>query len=153
MDNLFITGYNKIYASAFYTLNKAWITEQWNLENSDLKDLLDPEDAIIKKGGEIFFAINKKTPIGTAAMIPHQSGFYELAKMTIEKNYRGLGIANLLLEKCIFFAKEKKAKEIFLISNRSLTIARNLYDKYGFKEVQLNSQKYERGDVKMCLKL
>ena len=86
-------------------------------------------------------------------MIPHQSGFYELAKMTIEKNYRGLGIANLLLDKCIFFAKEKKAREIFLISNRSLLIARKLYDKYGFKEVPLNSQKYERGDVKMCLKL
>ena len=52
-----------------------------------------------------------------------------------------------------FFAKEKKAREIFLISNRSLLIARKLYDKYGFKEVPLNSQKYERGDVKMCLKL
>jgi len=153
VDTLFITSYKKKYASAFYSLNKAWITEQWDLEDSDLKDLLDPEDAIINKGGEIFFAINKKTPIGTAAMIPHQSGFYELAKMTIEKNYRGLGIANLLLDKCILFAKEEKAREIFLISNRSLLIARKLYDKYGFKEVPLDSQKYERGDVKMCLKL
>ena len=34
-----------------------------------------------------------------------------------------------------------------------LTIARNLYDKYGFKEVDLDSQKYDRGNVKMILKI
>ena len=53
----------------------------------------------------------------------------------------------------IDFAKQKNAKEIFLISNDSLTIARNLYDKYGFKEVDLDSQKYDRGNVKMRLTL
>ena len=49
--------------------------------------------------------------------------------------------------------KGNNAKEIFLISNDSLTIARNLYDKYGFKEVDLDSQKYDRGNVKMRLTL
>ena len=34
-----------------------------------------------------------------------------------------------------------------------LTIARNLYDKYGFKEVDLDSKKYDRGNVKMRLNL
>ena len=78
---------------------------------------------------------------------------FELAKMTVEENYRGKGIANMLMDKCISFANEKNAKEIFLISNDSLAIARNLYDKYGFKEVELDSQKYERGNVKMSLKI
>ena len=59
----------------------------------------------------------------------------------------------MLMDQCLDFAKQKNAKEIFLISNDSLTIARNLYDKYGFKEVDLDSQKYDRGNVKMTLKI
>jgi len=46
------------------------------------------------------------------------------------------------MDKCIEFAFKKNASEIFLISNDSL-MARNLYDKYGFKEVILDSQKYK----------
>ena len=86
-------------------------------------------------------------------MIKNSDKVYELAKMTVESNFRGKGIANLLMDKCIEFALEKKAIEIFLISNDSLVIARNLYDKYGFKEVILDSQKYNRGNVKMMLSL
>ena len=59
----------------------------------------------------------------------------------------------MLMDECLKFAKENKAREIFLISNDSLIIARNLYDKYGFKEVELDSQKYDRGNVKMNLKI
>ena len=73
--------------------------------------------------------------------------------MTVKSNYRGKGIANLLMDRCIKFAIEKNAIEIFLISNDSLVVARNLYDKYGFKEVRLDSQKYNRGNVKMMLSL
>ena len=32
-------------------------------------------------------------------------------------------------------------------------IVGNLYDKYGFKEAVLDSQKYERGNVKMILEI
>ena len=71
----------------------------------------------------------------------------------LDNTYRGNGIANILMNQCINFAKQNNAKEIFLISNDSLTIARNLYDKYGFKEVDLDSQKYDRGNVKMRLTL
>jgi len=86
-------------------------------------------------------------------MIPYKKGVYELAKMTIHKDYRGNGVSKTLLEKCIAFAKKKNAKEIFLISNSSLLVARELYNKYGFCEVPLNSRKYKRGDVKMVLSL
>ena len=79
---------------------------------------------------------------------------FELAKMTVLEECRGLGIANKLMDKCIDFAKQHNAKEIALITNSALVIARNLYDKYGFKEVLLDSNKYGvRGDVKMILKL
>ena len=57
------------------------------------------------------------------------------------------------MDECLKFAKQNNAREIFLISNDSLIIARNLYDKYDFKEVELDSQKYNRGNVKMSLKI
>ena len=153
MHNLRIVPFHKKYSSTFYHLNKIWIEEYFLLEESDKFDLLDPEKSIINKGGEIFFVLIENKPIATAAMIPIKSDTYELAKMTVDAKYRGNGIANKLMNKCILFAEEKEAKEIILITNDTLVIARNLYDKYGFKEVPLDSDKYLRGNVKMALNL
>ncbi len=147
-----IVGFNKKYSEQFFILNKAWIEESWHLEDSDKKDLLNP-DKIVENGGQVFFALENKIPVGTAAMIKSSEDRFELAKMTVQEDLRGKGIANMLMDECLKFAKENKANEIFLISNDSLKIARNLYDKYGFKEVNLDSQKYDRGNVKMILKI
>ena len=147
-----INGFNKKYSKQFFLLNKAWIEESWNLEDSDKKDLLNPE-RIVENGGQIFFALDNQSVIGTVAMIKSSDDRFELAKMTVKEGFRGKGIANMLMDECIKFAKQNSSSEIFLISNDSLIIARNLYDKYGFKEVELDSQKYERGNVKMNLKI
>jgi ribosomal protein S18 acetylase RimI-like enzyme len=152
MKNVLVTDFQSQYASQFYQLNRVWIEESWVLEDSDKKDLLNPE-IIIHNGGQIFFAISNHEVIGTVAMIKNSDKIYELAKMTVKSNYRGKGIANLLMDKCIEFAFKKNASEIFLISNDSLTVARNLYEKYGFKEVVLDSKKYKRGNVKMILQI
>ena len=152
MVKIEVISYNKKFSEDFYTLNKLWIEESWSLEDSDKEDLLNPEK-IIKKGGQIFFAVSNNKAVGTVAMIFNSKNKFELAKMTVKSHFRGKGIANILMDKCIQFAVEKRAKEIFLISNDSLKIARNLYDKYGFKEVDLDSKKYKRGNVKMVLKL
>ena len=147
-----IVWFNKKYSEQFFILNKLWIEESWRLEDSDKKDLLNP-DKIVENGGQVFFALENEIPVGTAAMIKSSEDRFELAKMTVQEEFRGKGIANMLMDECLKFAKENKANEIFLISNDSLKIARNLYDKYGFKEVNLDSQKYDRGNVKMILKI
>ena len=147
-----VVGFNKKYSEQFFILNKAWIEESWHLEDSDKKDLLNP-DKIVENGGQVFFALENKIAIGTVAMIKSSGDRFELAKMTVQEDFRGKGIANMLMNECLKFAKQKNAREIFLISNDSLIIARNLYDKNGFKEVKLDSQKYDRGNVKMILKI
>ena len=152
ISKIFIQKYETKFDNDFFVLNKAWIEESWILEESDKKDLLNP-DKIIHNGGQVFFALENQKVIGTVAMIKSSDDRFELAKMTVQEDFRGKGIANMLMDECLEFAKENKAKEIFLISNNSLTIARNLYDKYGFKEVDLDSQKYDRGNVKMRLTL
>ena len=152
ISKICIQKYETKFDNDFFVLNKAWIEESWILEESDKKDLLNP-DKIIHNGGQVFFALENQKVIGTVAMINSSDDRFELAKMTVQEDFRGKGIANMLMDECLKFAKENKASEIFLISNNSLTIARNLYDKYGFKEVDLDSQKYDRGNVKMRLTL
>lgn len=147
-----IVLFNKKYSEQFFILNKAWIEESWHLEDSDKKDLLNP-DKIVENGGQVFFALENKIAIGTAAMIKSSDDRFELAKMTVQEDFRGKGAANMLMDECLKFAKQNNSREIFLISNDSLKIARNLYDKYGFKEVKLDSHKYDRGNVKMSLTL
>ena len=152
ISKIFIQKYETKFDNDFFVLNKAWIEESWILEESDKKDLLNP-DKIVHNGGQVFFALENQKVIGTVAMIKSSDDRFELAKMTVQEDFRGKGIANMLMDECLKFAKENKANEIFLISNDSLTIARNLYNKYGFKEVDLDSQKYDRGNVKMRLTL
>ena len=149
-----IESFKKEYTSAFYSLNKEWIEESWELEESDINDLSTPKEYIIDKGGEVFFAIKDNKVIATSAMVYIDDSTFELAKMTVAKEFRGLGIANQLMDRCIDFAKGKNAKYIVLITNSALVIARNLYDKYRFKEIDLDSDKYgDRGNVKMTLNL
>ena len=152
IENVIVTDFLSQYSNKFYKLNKAWIEESWALEDSDKKDLLNP-DKIVENGGQVFFALENKIAIGTVAMIKSSDDRFELAKMTVQEDFRGKGIANMLMDECLKFAKQNNSREIFLISNDSLIIARNLYDKYGFKEVDLDSRKYDRGNVKMRLTL
>ena len=153
-DFISIQSFNKSYISDFYALNKEWIEESWHLEESDINDLSNPQKYILDRGGEVFVAIKNGKVIATAAMVYADNKIFELAKMTVAEDCRGLGVANQLMDKCIDFAKKNNAEKIVLITNSALVIARNLYDKYGFKEIVLDSDKYgDRGNVKMSLYL
>ena len=154
MDELIIDSYKKEYSRKFKELNLAWIEEFFTVEDEDLYSLENPELYFINKGGDIFFAINKISIIGTAAMAYCSENKYELAKMAVQKEYQGKGVGKLLLKKCIDFAKEKKAKEIFLITNDSLKPALGLYLSCGFVlNEQNDDSRYERGNTKMTLTL
>lgn len=153
MKDFQIVTFDSKYSNSFFELNKSWIEEHWSLEDSDITDLLNPVSSIIAKGGEIFFIVINKEAVGTAAMIPYSNNKMELAKMTIDYKFRGLGLSKLLLSRCISYAKNKRANEVFLISNSKLKAARKLYDTFGFTETPLDLSKYQRGNYKMILKL
>ena len=86
-------------------------------------------------------------------MISFSDGVYELSKMSVKKNFQGKGIGRLLLNRCINFAKEKNANEIFLLTNDILKPALNLYLSCGFVKDRYDDQRYERGNTKMTLML
>ena len=133
MKDLNIVSYKKKYKADFEKLNREWIEEFFQMEDEDFYTLQNPESYVIEKNGEIFFALYDQKVIGTAAMIPFSDGVFELAKMAVMKSFQGRGVGKLLLKRCILFAQERQADEIFLLTNDVLKPALNLYLSCGFK--------------------
>ena len=122
------------------------------MEDEDFNTLQNPESYILAKSGEIFFAVLDQEVIGTAAMIPTSDKVFELAKMAVRKDFQGRGVGKLLLKRCISFAKERNALEIFLLTNDVLKPALNLYLSSGFVlNDEYDDERYERGNTKMHL--
>ena len=86
-----------------------------------------------------------------SAVLPEEQGVYELAKMAVTPEYRGRGISKLLIDACLQAAKNLRAKKITLFSNHQLTTALSLYEKYGFKNVEVKNSPFATADVKMEL--
>lgn len=131
------------------TLNYEWLEEYFHVEEGDKASLTDPQGQIIDKGGFIFFAKYGEEIVGTASLLKKTNEIFELGKMAVSKNSRGLGVGNQLMEHCMEFAKQQEILELILYSNTKLGPAIHLYKKYGFEEIELEAGVYERGNIKM----
>jgi len=68
----------------------------------------------------------------------------EIDNIEVEKSYRSKGIGNKLMSYLVAIAIENRVVNITLEVRVSNTVARNLYKKFGFREVAL--RKYYYGD-------
>lgn len=150
---LAIIPYEDRYQPEFYQLNIEWLDKYSLTESHDLKVLNDPKGTIINRGGYIWLAKQGDMIIGTAAIMNEGHGHYELAKMAVSPAYQGKGISKQLIETCIAKAKEIKATKLFLFSNHQLLAALKLYEKYGFRQVEVKDSPFVTADVKMELEL
>ena len=152
--NVKVVPFEDKYAVDFKRLNLEWIEEYFRVEELDLKHLEHPRENIIEPGGEIYSVIEDGIVIGVCALLFHEEGVYELAKMAVEKESRGKGYGNLLMEAIIEGARAKNAEKIIILSNTQLKAAINLYKKYGFITTRLGQDPdYERGNIEMQLDL
>lgn len=78
---------------------------------------------------------------------------FELAKLAVTERHKGKKIGNLLMQRCIAFAKEKGVDKVILYTNHKLVPAICLYKKFGFCEVDIGCNKYIESDMKMELKI
>ncbi|HTZ56620.1 MAG TPA: GNAT family N-acetyltransferase [Acidobacteriaceae bacterium] len=143
-------------ATAFKTLNEEWITHYFTLEPMDQATLGDPEGKILRKGGHIFMAYFGAQAVGCVALIPMEGGIYELSKMAVAPEMRGLGIGRKLLQHAVAEAKRIGAASLFLGSNSRLENAVHLYESVGFRHVppeRLPEMPYLRANVFMELPL
>ena len=136
----------------FASLNYQWIESEFSVEQHDREILDDPRKWVIEPGGQIFFALVDGTAAGTVALIPSADGVFELTKMAVSPEFRGQGIGDRLMEKCVKFAAETGAKSIWLESHTKLAPAISLYRKYGFVETPPDPNSlYQRADIRMEL--
>lgn len=149
-----IIPYDDKYKDSFRDLNYEWIKKHFKIEDFDRLILENPKSEIIEKGGSIFFAKYEDRIAGTAALLKHSDGSYELTKMAVDKDLRGRQIGIKLANAVIDKAREENAEELFLETNTTLTPALSLYRKLGFEEIQCDKpSKYERSTIRMNLKL
>ncbi|WP_439880541.1 GNAT family N-acetyltransferase [Pontibacter sp. MBLB2868] len=148
-----IVDFNMFYAKAFYDLNHEWISKYFVMEDADTKSLTDPQGYIINKGGYILMALFNGEPVGTCALLYEEEGVFELAKMAVAPKMQGMKIGKMLGEAAIDRARRAGAKKLYLVSNRRLETALNLYRRLGFVEVPMPPSIYERADIKMELDL
>lgn len=143
-------------STAFRTLNEEWITRHFTLEAKDRETLGDPDGTILAKGGRVYLADFDRRTVGCVALIPIGEGVYELSKMAVAPEMRGLGIGRQLLEHAIDEARRLGAASLFLGSSTKLPTAVRLYEAVGFRHVpreQLPHLAYARADVFMRMPL
>ena len=149
-----ITPYKKEDAGEFSRLNYEWLNEFFVVEAHDKEMLDDPYEYIIKPGGQILTAWANGIAIGTVALIVIDEETFELAKMAVSSQSRGLGIGKKLMNAIVDYAKSVGKKRLVLESNTKLTPAINLYIKAGFKVLPLDPDTpYNRANIRMELKL
>ena len=148
-----ITTFKDNYAKDFYDLNIEWLKTFFYVEDFDEEVLSKPKQYIINRGGHIFFALKDNVVLGTVALMPTEDNrILELTKMAVLPKARGQKIGQKLMQYCIDFAKQQELYALMLYSNTILENAIYIYRKYGFKEVELETDSpYERSNIKMIL--
>jgi GNAT superfamily N-acetyltransferase len=149
-----IVEYNKIHQPRFKKINEQWISKLFVMEEEDILTLENPEKHVLQKGGKIYIALYNDYPVGTCGYINMGGGVYEMIKMAVDEDYRGLKIGLKIAEYSIQKIKELGANKIILFSNtKGSQTAIQLYRDLGFKEVPLGKSEFIRADIKMELLL
>jgi ribosomal protein S18 acetylase RimI-like enzyme len=145
-----IVLYNASHRRRFKEINEQWITRKYVMEEEDLKTVNDPEEYVLKNGGKIFIALLKGYPVGTCAYLNLGDDTYEMIKMAVDEDYRGLKIGKEIGVRSVEEIKVLGAKKIILFSNRAGSAAAiELYKKLGFVEVPLGTSEFQRADIRM----
>ena len=137
------------FAGDFKDISVAWLEEFDLLEPIDLEMLDNPHRDILEPGGQIFFALEGNSVLGTCGMQPVEPGVYEVIKLGVRPEYRGRGAGRLLLEACLDWAGAQKARKVVLYSNSRLQSALRLYRRCGFTPIPYVPGHYAVSDVQM----
>jgi ribosomal protein S18 acetylase RimI-like enzyme len=141
-------------AQAFHDINAAWITAMFRLEEADRKTLLNPQGAIIDKGGDILFVeADGLGIVGACALMPHEDGGVELTKMGVLDTARGQKAGEALLAAVLERAEQMQVATLFLLTNHICEAAIHLYEKAGFVHdaeiMERYGCNYQRCDIAM----
>ena len=143
-------------AEAFRTLNEAWISRFFTLEDEDRKLLGDPVGQIVDQGGAVFVARLGDAVVGCVGIAPEGEGVFELVKMAVAPDHQGHGTGRRLIRAAVDRARELGARRVTLETNATLASAVHLYETSGFRHLgpeERHPSPYARADVAMVLDL
>ena len=138
--------------AAFRDLNETWIVQFFAMEPQDYEVLGDPETYILNKGGHVFMGFDGDEAVACCALLPKESGCFELGKMAVAEERRGQGIGRKMMEYMIGQARLIGAKRLYLESNTKLPNAVHIYEAAGFRHLppeRVVPSPYARSNVYM----
>ncbi len=150
MSEVQIVPFEPRHAAAWARLNEAWLAEGvFAVESKDRQVIDDPQATILDPGGRIFIAEADGQAIGCCALMAMDDGGFEVAKMTVSPDARGLGLGRRLLEACEAAARAAGAPRLYLETSSTLKPAGALYRSFGFVDLPPRPSPYVRADVWM----
>lgn len=143
-----IIKYQDKYKKYFVQFNTDWITDHFGLLEAADIDTFEQIPKSLDQGAMIFFAIENGNVLATCMSKPLEDGkTWELCKLASNKNLPHKGAGSAVFEAAMQWAMNHGAKKLFILSNSTLKAALHIYQKYGFREIQLEDYEYSRGDI------
>jgi len=99
-------------------------------EQPDLRDIKG-----FFKNGNFLIALDQEKVIGTIGLVDIDNSNGALRKMFVHKDYRGMGVAQQLLEQLLLWAAQRNYTTIYLGTMPILYAAHRFYEKSGFVEI------------------
>lgn len=142
-----IVEYEEKYKRDFIALNTAWVEKYFKMERED-REILENVDELLRSGAMIYFAVEGGSVLATCMVVPMGNDVWEICKLAADENCRSRGAGSAVFKACMDYALGRGAKKLTLISNHILKPALHIYEKFGFKRVELTrGAEYERADV------
>jgi len=151
MNRVKIIDYQSEHQPYFEKLNRVWIERLFVMEPVDEWVLTNPGKAILETGGAILMAEYDGVIAGTVGLRKVDAHTYEFTKMAVDENFRRLGIAGALCYASFEKAEQLGATKVILYSNTLNAGAIKLYEKIGFRHVEVEEGVYKRANVKMVI--
>ncbi|HEX2629069.1 MAG TPA: GNAT family N-acetyltransferase [Chitinophagaceae bacterium] len=151
MSEIKIVDYRPEHQPYFESFNRVWIEELFEMEPVDEWVLTNPDKAILETGGAILMAEYNGVPAGTVGLRKVDAQTFEFTKMAVGEQFRRKGIAEAISYASFIKAKELGATRVILYSNTKNAGAIKLYEKIGFKHVEVENGVYKRANVKMII--
>lgn len=153
MSQISIVDYRREHQPYFEKFNRAWIEEMFEMEPVDEWVLTNPDKAIIETGGAILMAEYDGVPAGTVGLRKVDDETFEFTKMAVDEHFRRKGIAEALSYASFRKAAALGGRKVILYSNKKNEEAVKLYEKLGFRHVEVENDVYKRANVKMVISL
>ena len=74
--------------------------------------------------------------VGAVFVVKHSATVAQLRLLYVEPSARGLGIGKRLVEECVRFARRTQYRKMILWTQSTLTAARHIYERVGFRLVR-----------------